>query len=141
MMIIISSCLVGKKCRWDGSCKTIPELVNLVKDGKAVHVCPELLGGLDTPRASAEIRDGKVLDKDNNDLTLLYMKGGRKALFFALENGCRKAILKSKSPSCGLGCIYDGTFTGNLVDGDGIFCKLLKENHIEVITEKEFEKQ
>ncbi len=136
-MIIVSACLAGIKCRYDGKSKPCQEIIDLVKQGKAIPVCPEQLGGLTIPHVPSEQKDNKVISKDGDDVTSEFKKGAETALKIALDNNCNKAILKSKSPSCGCGKIYDGTFSGKLIDGDGIFTKLLKKNNIEVITEEE----
>jgi uncharacterized protein YbbK (DUF523 family) len=136
-MKIVSACLAGIKCRFDGRAKPCQKVIELVKKGEAIPLCPERLGGLPTPRAPTEIRGGKVYTKDGKDLTDKYAKGAKEALRVAKLVGCKVAILKSKSPSCGVGKIFDGTFSGKLIKGDGIFARLLKKNKIEVLTEKE----
>jgi uncharacterized protein YbbK (DUF523 family) len=136
-MIVVSACLAGIKCNWEGKAKPCQKVIELVKQGKAITVCPETLGGLKFPRLPSEQKDGKVINKEGKDITQEFNKGAELALDITLKNKCNKAILKSKSPSCGCNLIYDGTFTGNLIKGDGIFTKLLKKNGIEVITEKE----
>jgi uncharacterized protein YbbK (DUF523 family) len=112
-------------------------LIELVKKGEAIPVCPEQLAGLPTPRAQTEIKKGRIYTKDGQDLTDKYKKGAAVALRVAKLVGCKMAILKSKSPSCGVGKIFDGTFSGKLIKGDGIFAKLLKKNKIKVLIEKE----
>ena len=136
-MIIVSACLAGIKCRYNGEAKPSQKVIDLVKQKKAVPVCPEQLGGLPTPRTPAEQRDDKIIAKDGRDVTAEFLKGAEEALRIAKESGCNEAILKSKSTSCGIGKIYDGTFSGNLVVGDGVFTKLLKKNNIKVLTEEE----
>ena len=116
----------------------------IYKKGDAILVCPEILGGLKTPRESAEIVecDGKVVKlSSGKDVTEAFVIGAGKALKIAKENRIEIAILKAKSPSCGCGKIYDGTFSKNLIDGDGITTSLLKLNGIKVITEEEFLKK
>lgn len=136
-MIIVSACLAGVKCRYDGKANPSDKVNELVKEGKAVLVCPEQLGGLTTPRPTAEKVGERVLTKDGVDVTPQFIKGAKESLKIAKENGCNEAILKSKSPSCGCGKIYDGTFSGKLIDGDGIFTELLKKNNINVSSEEE----
>ena len=130
--IIVSACLAGINCNYAGKSNTDPGIVNLVKQGKAILVCPEQLGGLPTPRIPAEIKDGKVVNKAGEDVTRQFYRGAHEALKIAKMVNSKEAILKSRSPSCGVGKIYDGTFSGTLTDGDGIFAALLKENGIEV---------
>jgi len=136
-MKIVSACLAGIKCRWDGEAKPCQKVIDLVKQGKAIPVCPEQLGGLTTPRNLAEQKDNKVFTKDGKDVTSQFEKGAEKALKIAKLANCNEAIMKSKSPSCGSGKIYDGTFSGKLIDGDGVFAKILKKNNIKIFTEDE----
>jgi len=135
--IIVSACLAGIKCRFDGTSKPCQKVIELVKKGEAIPVCPEELGGLKTPREEAEQRNGKVFTKSGKDLTKEFETGANAMLKIAKENNCTKAILKSKSPSCGCGKVFDGTFGGKLAKGDGIAAKLLKDNKITVVTEDE----
>ncbi len=136
-MKIISACLAGINCRYDGGSKPNQKVIELVKQGKAILVCPEQLAGLTTPRTPAEEKDRKIITKDGKDLTKEFQKGAQEALKIARLSNCKEAILKAKSPSCGCGKVYDGSFSGNLIDGDGVFTRLLKENNIRVITEED----
>ncbi len=136
-MKIVSSCLVGINCRYDGGSKPCQKVIDLVKEGKAIPVCPEQLGGLSTPRTPSEQKGDKVFTKEDRDVTKEFQRGADEALKIAKLCNCKEAILKSKSPSCGCGEVYDGTFTGNLIKGDGVFTKLLKENNIQVKTEED----
>ncbi len=136
-MIIVSACLAGVQCRYNGQECSIPEVVEMVKKGQAIPLCPEILGGLAIPRPKVEQRGGRILSENGQDLTQQYEAGGEKALQIAKLVNCKKAILKSKSPTCGCGMIYDGTFSGTLIHGDGIFCALLKKTGISVYTENE----
>lgn len=134
---IVSACLAGIRCRYDGRACSNKKVVELVKQGEAIPVCPEQLGGLPTPRQSCEIKNRKVISKKGEDLTKKFLRGAEEALKIAKLVNCKTAILKSKSPSCGCGKIYDGSFVGKLVKGDGIFTRLLKQNDIKVISEEE----
>ncbi|MCL5011477.1 MAG: DUF523 domain-containing protein [Candidatus Marsarchaeota archaeon] len=134
-MKIVSACLAGVSCRWDGKYKTNELIVKLISEGKAIPVCPEQLGGLTTPRMPAEQRGNKVFTKDGREVTKNFVKGAEEGFKIAKLCNCKEAILKAKSPSCGCGKIYDGTFTGNIISGDGVFTKLLKQNGIKVTTE------
>ncbi len=136
-MKVVSACLAGIKCRYDGKSCENKKVVELVKKGEAIPVCPEQLGGLTTPREKHEIKDGKVISESGKDRTEEFSRGAREALRIALMGGCDEAVLKSKSPSRGCGKIYDGSFSGKLVDGDGLFTKLLKQNQINIKTEEE----
>ena len=148
-MIIVSGCIVGQKCRYDGTCaETVPELKEMVENGGAIPVCPEQLGGLATPRPAHEIRGGdgsavlagkaKVVDSEGRDVTQGFLKGAGDVLVIAKDNNAAEAVLKSKSPACGCGRIYDGTFSGKLKDGDGVTAALLKQHGIKVMTEEGF---
>jgi uncharacterized protein YbbK (DUF523 family) len=136
-MIIVSACLAGVQCRYDGAGKPCEAVIRLVAEGKAMPVCPEQLGGLPTPRLSSEIRDDKVVRKDGVDVSDEFNRGAQEALALAKLVGAKTAILKSRSPSCGSGKIYDGSFTGTLINGNGIFVALCKSNGIELKTEEE----
>ncbi len=135
--IIVSACLLGENCRYDGKSKPCQAVINLKEKYNLIPVCPEVMGGLQTPRHPSEIIGDKVTGKDGSDNTKEYKKGAEIALDIALQNGAAKAILKAKSPSCGKGEIYDGTFSGKLKEGNGITAKLFTENGIEVLTEDE----
>jgi uncharacterized protein YbbK (DUF523 family) len=136
-MKIVSACLAGINCRYDGESRPNELIVKLVIKGKAIPVCPEQLGGLPTPRTPAENRGTKAFTKDGRNVTKEFIKGAKEGLKIAKLCRCKEAILQSKSPSCGCGKIYDGTFSGKLISGDGIFAKLLKQNGIKVITEND----
>ena len=130
---VVSSCLAGIKCRYNGTCKTNKYVLDLVKNGSAYPMCPEVLGGLNIPRDPAEIIDGKVITNNGVDVTSNYIDGAHKVLDFCKKNNIKKAILMDKSPSCGL-MVYDGTFSGKLIDKKGITAQLLINNDIEVIS-------
>ncbi|MGI5898353.1 MAG: DUF523 domain-containing protein [Christensenellales bacterium] len=136
--LIVSACLCGVKCRYDGSDNAVPGLVRLWKEGRAIAFCPEEGGGLPTPRPPCEIIGGNVIDKNGEDKTSAFEKGGRMMLKLAEEHGAKKAVLKESSPSCGVNFIYDGSFSGKKIEGRGIAAALLHENGIEIISEKEF---
>lgn len=135
--ILISGCLLGERCRYDGKSKVCPKADNLKEKYNLIPVCPEVLGGLITPRTPCEIQSDRVIDQNGVDKTLEYKKGAEIALALAKENNCHIAVLKSKSPSCGKGHIYDGTFSKTLKEGNGITADLLLENGIKVISEDE----
>lgn len=142
-MYLVSSCLAGINCRYDGKNSENIDIVELVNQGQAIPVCPEVFGKLPIPRPCCEIVDDhhmkKVMSRDGKDLTKEYYDGAEKALSIAKTLDIKKAILKSKSPSCGCGLIYDGTFSGNLIEGNGLTAELLMKNGIEVYTENDFE--
>ncbi len=124
--ILVSACLAGEECRYDCQARPNAEIIKQVVEGTAIPVCPEQLGGLPTPRTPAEIIGDKVIDKNGNDVSKEYQNGAAEALRIAKEEGCTEAYLKAKSPMCGVGRIYDGSFSGRLIAGDGVFTKLLK---------------
>ena len=129
---MVSACLAGVNCNYEGRNSGNPRIEQMVKEGRAVMVCPEQLGGLTTPRVPAEIIGGRVFTKDNADVTDAFFRGANEVLAICKKFNCDKAILKSNSPSCGCGKIYDGNFNGTLIGGDGVTAALLKEHGIEV---------
>ncbi len=135
--ILVSACLAGVDCKYNGKNNKNDKIIELIKTKDVILVCPEQLGGLKTPRTPAEIKEGKVITKDDIDVTKEYQKGAEEVLKLAKQFNIKKAILKSKSPSCGKNKIYDGTFTDTLIDGNGITTQLLKKHGIEVISQEE----
>ena len=133
-MIIVSACLAGYPCRYDGKTVTNEEIVALVKQGGAIPVCPEMFGGLPCPRVPSERTpdDAHVITRDGADVTEAFRKGAEETLRMARLYGCEIAILKARSPSCGYGQIYDGSFSGTLREGSGVTAELLTENGITV---------
>lgn len=138
-MYIVSSCLAGINCRYDGNNNSNEKVVKLVKEGKAIPVCPEVLGGLGIPRDRSEIvkdqnGDRKVITENGKDVTAEFIKGAMKTSAIAKIVNAEKAVMKKYSPSCGYGEIYDGTFNNNLVEGNGITVEMLIENGVEILT-------
>ena len=133
MKYLVSSCLMGDNCKYNGGNNYDESVFNFLKNKEYIKICPECLGGLPTPRIPSEIVGDKVINKDGIDVTKEYNLGAIKTLKIAKDNKCTYAILKSRSPSCGCGKVYDGTFSNQLIDGDGVTTKLLKENNIKVI--------
>ena len=138
MNILVSHCLLGEPCRYDGASRLDRQVLELHKAGHTlIPVCPEVLGGLDTPRAPAELQpDGRVVNEDGEDVTAAYRAGAEAALRIAREQGCTLAVLKARSPSCGCGEIYDGTFTRTLKGGWGVAARLLLEAGVTVRDEE-----
>ncbi len=136
--LLISACLLGVNCKYDGGTNTLPKatLDKLCESYELVPVCPEAYGGLTTPRLPSERLDGGVFAKNGTDVTEQYNRGAEAALRLCELFGIRKAILKEHSPSCGSGSIYDGSFTGTLIPGDGVTTELLKKHGITVVGEK-----
>jgi uncharacterized protein YbbK (DUF523 family) len=145
-LVLVSACLAGRACRYDGGANPDDEIARLVASGRAVLVCPEEDGGLPTPRPPAEIVGGdgsdvldgraQVVTRDGRDVTDLYVAGAHRALEAARRAGATRAVLKARSPSCGVGAIYDGSFSRALAAGDGVTTALLRRNGIEVATEE-----
>ncbi|MCI8725433.1 MAG: DUF523 domain-containing protein [Hungatella sp.] len=139
--ILVSACLLGLCCRYDGKEKADERVLRLLErdDIQLVPVCPEQLGGMETPRLPSERRGETVVNSAGKDVTGHYEKGAAQALKTARLYGCKAAILKERSPSCGKGRIYDGTFSGTLTEGDGVTAKLLMDHGIQVFGESEAE--
>ena len=136
-MILVSACLLGCACRYDGQSKPYPLAQELAKRGLAVPVCPEQLGGLPTPRKPSERRGERVVMSDGRDVTAEFDKGAETALALARRFGCKTALMKERSPSCGSGQIYDGSFSHVLVPGSGVAAELLAQNGITVLGESQ----
>lgn len=136
--ILVSACLLGQKVRYDGGDSMTDDLFLLKDRYDLIPMCPEVQGGLPVPRPPAEILLGKVVTGAGQDVTKNFEEGARIVLDLCLTLGIKKAILKSKSPSCGKGRIYDGSFTRNLVSGDGVTTRLLERHGIEVYSENNF---
>lgn len=135
--ILVSACLFGVNCKYNGKNNENEKIIKSLKNCNVILVCPEQLGGLATPRIPAEISHNKVITKDGTDVTYEYTKGAMETLNIAKKFSATKAILKSKSPSCGKNKIYDGTFSSTLTNESGITAKLLMQNDIEVISSDE----
>lgn len=133
--ILVSACLLGIDCKYSGGNNYNDKVIEYLKDKEVIPVCPEILGGLSTPRPPSERKEDKVINNQNIDVTEEYSKGALETLKLAKLFNVKKALLKAKSPSCGKGKIYDGTFTGTLTDGNGVTVDLLESNGIQVITE------
>jgi uncharacterized protein YbbK (DUF523 family) len=151
-MKLISACLLGIKCAWDGTDNyRNANAVELLRDGTLIPVCPEQLGGLETPRPPQEIQGGsgedvldgkcKVKNINGEDVSQEFIRGAEETLRIAKLFRVSQFIGKSKSPSCGCGQIYDGTFSNELIDGDGVTTALLKRNGVPVISEEELRKR
>lgn len=140
MKILVSACLLGVECRYNGKGELKKDIEMLLKEHELIPVCPEQLGGLATPRDPAEIQDNKIITKTGVDVTKEYLKGAEEVLKLAKLYNCSTAILKERSPSCGYGKIYDGTFSKILIDGNGAAADLLIKNGIKVTGESEVNK-
>ncbi len=142
--ILVSACLAGERCRYDGSVCAVPRVEALVRAGRAVTFCPEVEGGLATPRPAAELVGGdgravlrgeaKVLTADGDDVTAAFIAGAKLAVTRAAAVGCRCALMKSKSPSCSTTMVFDGTFSGRMKPGTGVAAAALAEAGVDVET-------
>lgn len=135
--VLVSACLVGVKCRYNGTGVYDSAVEAYLVDKDILKVCPELMGGLETPREPCELWKGKVVTKNGVDVSAAFLKGAEKVVELAKEQQIKLAILKSRSPSCGSNKIYDGTFTHTLIDGEGVCAALLKQAGIRVLNEDE----
>lgn len=133
MNILVSACLLGVCCRYDGKSVPNERVIALKDDFTLIPVCPEIFGGLPTPRPPAERTGNLVMTLEGNDVTDRYLRGAREVLRLAGVFECRIAVLKERSPACGCGKIYDGTFSKMLTDGDGVAAQLLKTRGIDVL--------
>lgn len=144
-MILVSACLVGKNVKYNGKNNKNNDVLEYLKDKEYIEFCPEELGGLPTPRSPVEIKGGdgltvfndeaRVVSISGEDYTEAFVKGAKKSLDIALNNNVTLAILKSNSPSCGKNCIYDGSFSNKIINGNGVTAEILLKNNIKVISE------
>lgn len=139
MNILVSACLLGVECRYDGTGKRTSDMDRLMERYTCIPVCPEQLGGLPTPREPAERRDGGVYSRSGRDVTAQFRRGAEEALRLCRLYHCCTAVLKERSPSCGHNEIYDGTFSKTLTTGDGATAELLRANGIRVLGESEID--
>lgn len=137
-VVLISACLCGENCRYDGGNSRIEELARLRDAGRALAVCPERDGGLTVPRPPCEIKAGRALTQDGLDCTAAFLAGAERALELARRHGISYAILKDKSPSCGSRSIYDGSFTGRLTAGQGLAAGLLARAGLRLFCEDDY---
>lgn len=137
--LLISKCLCGVSCRYDGKDNLIEQLPLLKDTFDLVSVCPEVLGGLTIPRDPAERQGKRVCTANGTDVTTEFYKGAQIALHIAMQQGCKQALMKAKSPSCGYKRIYDGTFSKTLREGHGCTVEALLMNNIEVYTEEDID--
>ena len=137
-MYVISRCLAGYPCRYDGKSKGVPEIMELSEKEEVLLVCPEVMGGLPTPRIPSEIREGRVVNREGQDVTEAFVRGAERAMALCREKGCSAAILKADSPSCGIGRIHNGLFDGGYTARSGIFAEMVLQAGIPAVTEKEY---
>ena len=137
MNILVSACLLGTDCKYNGGNNFNKKVSYLADRHTIIPVCPEKLGGLPIPRPPAEIKCGRVINKDGEDVTKAFITGAEAVLKIAKKYDCKIAVLKANSPSCGSGKIYDGNFNKTLISGNGICAKMLIDNNIKVLTEND----
>ena len=140
-MILVSACLLGEKCKYNGSDNKNEAVLRFLEGKNYIPICPETMGGLTAPRLPAEIVKDKVIQKDGTDVTAFFERGANLVAELALKHKATLAILKANSPSCGVGNVYDGSFTGTLVAGNGMAAQKLIEMGITVKTEKQLENE
>lgn len=133
MKIMVSACLLGENVKYNGGNNRHERVMGFVKNNEIISVCPEVMGGLPVPRAPGEIVDGTVRNEDGTSVDLEYRAGALKALEIAKKEGIDLAILQSRSPSCGVNQIYDGTFSHRIIKGSGVFAQLLRDNGFKVL--------
>ena len=139
--VIVSACLVGENCKYNGKNNKNDKIIDFLKDKEVILVCPEVMGGLSTPRFKSEIVEGseKVINELGEDVSNYFHSGARIAIEKVIDSDVKLAIVKEKSPSCGYKKIYNGKFDGTKIDGSGIFTRLLIEKGIKILTEEDFE--
>ena len=139
--IIVSACLLGEPCRYDGASRASDAVKEYLIDAAVVPICPEQMGGLATPRNPCEIQsDGSIRDASGADWTKEYEQGADIAVMLAKSLGCKEALLKAYSPSCGVHAVYDGTFSATLIPGEGVTAKALREAGVVLLDENDVEK-
>ncbi len=133
MKVLVSACLLGENCKYNGSNNYNKKVIEFIRGHEVIAVCPEVSGGLNVPRKPAEIVDGMIMTEDGISVSREFCEGASLALRQALDEKIDMAILQSRSPSCGVNQIYDGTFSGKLIEGQGVFAEMLKTAGIKVI--------
>ena len=134
---MVSACLIGENCKYNGKNNLNEKVLDYVKGHEVISVCPEVMGGLPTPRVPAEIVNGTVTTKDGRNVDMEFRAGAKLALEIAKKKQVDLVILQSRSPSCGPKQIYDGSFSGKKIEGQGVFAKLLMENGFSIIDVEE----
>lgn len=137
--LLVSSCLLGNNTKYNGKNNYIPKIEQIKEKYNIIIICPEVMGGLSTPRNPSEILNDKVISNKGADVTIEFIKGANIATELAKKHNVKKALLKDGSPSCGKNKIYDGTFTGTKIDGSGITTRLLKQLDIKIYSENEID--
>lgn len=136
-MILVSACLIGENCKYDGGNNYCAAVVDFLADKPYISICPEVCGGLATPRTPVEIINGVVIDKHGKDKSAAFASGAEEAALICNSLNIKLAILKEFSPSCGVSYVYDGSFSGRKISGSGITATLLRKNGVTVWSEKD----
>ncbi len=139
--VLVSACLLGVNCKYDGHNNENDKVLKYLEDKEIIPICPEIMGGLSTPRDPSERVGKKVYSNKGLDVTDKFTRGAEETLRLARKLNVHKAILKARSPSCGYQKIYDGTFNHQIIDGHGITAELLKKNGFEILTEEDIAKR
>ncbi len=139
MKVLVSKCLLGVNCKYNGGNNKNEKVIEFLKDKEYVSICPEILAIKEIPRTSVEILNGKIIDKNGKDVDEIYRQGCKLAMEKIESQDFELAILQSRSPTCGVGQIYDGTFSKKLIEGNGIFAEALKQRGIKIINVEDFE--
>ncbi len=137
--VLVSACLLGENCKYSGGNNDSEAVHEFVKNCTVIPVCPEVLGGLPVPRCPSELVNGVVMNKEGESVDRQFREGAEKALAIAKENHAELAILQSRSPSCGVKEVYDGTFSGTKISGQGVFAQLLRKEGIPMIDAEDLE--
>lgn len=138
--VLVSACLLGVNCKYDGQNNENNKVLKYLQDKEIIPICPEIMGGLSTPRNPSERVENKVLTNKGADVTKNFLKGAEETLKLAKKLNVHKAILKARSPSCGYQKIYNGTFKHQIIEGNGVTAELLKNNGFEILTEENIAK-
>jgi len=136
--VLVSACLVGENCKYNGKNNKNEKIIEFLKDKEVILICPEVMGGLSTPRLKSEILGNVVINEKGEDVSTYFAKGAQIALKKVIDNNIKVAILKEKSPSCGSKKVYNGKFEGVLIEGKGVFASKLSELGVKILSEEDF---
>ena len=139
MTLLVSACLLGRNCKYSGGNNLCPKVVALAEKHRVVEICPEMMAGLGTPRTPVEIVNGILMDRDGNCVDTELRRAAEEALIIAREAGIDWAVLQSRSPTCGVNQIYDGSFSGKLIPGQGVFARMLMDAGFSVVDAEDVE--
>ena len=140
MKILVSACLLGENCKYNGGNNYAPAVAEFIKGREVLPVCPEMMAGMGCPRTPIEIVEGVLMDREGNNVDAPMRKAVADAMEFIRKENVQCAILQSRSPTCGVNQVYDGSFSGRLVSGSGIFAQALKDAGYETIDAEDFDR-